>query len=134
MTCPLSLPQEYGRCHWCRKALKGRQKRWCSRACSKDAVANHRWTQAKAAAKAPVTYYLCARALLVTFAEGFRPRVQGPPGCEGFTRHPEVNHKDPILGKHGSWGCHHHQDGLEVLCRPCHLEVTARQREEGKFK
>jgi hypothetical protein len=39
----------------------------------------------------------------------------------------EVNHKVPILGRHGQSGCHHHLDGVETLCRRCHLVETARQ-------
>lgn len=39
----------------------------------------------------------------------------------------ETNHVDPVLGRHGEIGCHHHQDGLEVLCHRCHVEVTAEQ-------
>lgn len=39
----------------------------------------------------------------------------------------EVNHKVPILGRHGQFGCHHHLDGLETLCHACHVAETARQ-------
>lgn len=39
----------------------------------------------------------------------------------------EVNHKVPILGRHAEYGCHHHPDGLETLCHPCHVAETARQ-------
>jgi hypothetical protein len=112
VTCPFeSTP---GHC-WCGKKLRGRQTKYCSVGHRKEVVNNHRWTQARAAAKARVTFYKCER-------------------CGEFTDKVEVNHVDPILGKHGSWGCHHHQDGLEVLCKPCHLETTNAQRAEGKFK
>ncbi len=60
-------------------------------------------------------------------------RPSGPVGCLMFTQKIEVNHIEPILGKHGTWGCHHHLDNLIGLCRPCHLKATAQQRKEGKF-
>lgn len=42
----------------------------------------------------------------------------------------EVNHKVPREGRGYSFGCAHHQQGLETLCRPCHvLETTAQRRE-----
>ena len=75
-------------------------------------VANHRWTQAKAAAKKRVTFYKCER-------------------CQSFVEKVEVNHIVPCKGRHGAWGCHHHQANLNVLCKPCHLETTKKQREEG---
>lgn len=39
----------------------------------------------------------------------------------------EVNHMEPILGRHAEKGCHHHLDGLETLCHACHVTETARQ-------
>lgn len=111
MTCPLLTPQP-GRCDWCGKKLTGRRTRWCSRACSWVATINHRWTQAKKAAKEAATWYQCA-------------------SCHQFFRVVEVNHIVPCKGKHGVWGCHHHQDNLEVLCVPCHKAKTATQRAAG---
>lgn len=43
----------------------------------------------------------------------------------------EVNHKVPCLGAHKESSCAHHVDGLEVLCHPCHVRETARQRAAG---
>lgn len=134
MGCEL-LDARPGRCGWCGKKLRGRQKKWCSRTCDRAYVANHRWTQAKAAVKKDAAYYFCANAnpfgMLFKSGDRVRGEWHGPEGCLVFTQAPEVNHKSPIKGKHGTFGCHHHQDGLEVLCRPCHLAETARQREEG---
>lgn len=45
----------------------------------------------------------------------------------------EVNHKTPILGRHGEQGCHHHQDELEVLCHRHHVVETNRQRAAGEL-
>lgn len=51
--------------------------------------------------------------------------------CRSYVEKVEVNHIVPCLGKHGVSGCHHHIDGLEALCIPCHREVTAEQRAAG---
>lgn len=106
------LYDDEGCCRWCGKALRGRQQRWCSRKCSRENVANHRWTQARAEAKRKATYYECAH-------------------CGGYFTNVEVNHIVPCLQKHNVWGCHHHQEGLEVLCPPCHRIVTNEQRKKG---
>lgn len=52
---------------------------------------------------------------------------------ELLQRRLEVNHREPVLGKHAQAGCHHHLDGLETLCHRCHLVVTAEQRAAGSF-
>ena len=44
----------------------------------------------------------------------------------------EVNHKVPRAGAGYGWGCWHHLDGLETLCRPCHRKVTNAQALERK--
>jgi 5-methylcytosine-specific restriction endonuclease McrA len=112
--CPLTVDHDGKHCHWCGKRLSGRRTRWCSYFCSREAVRNHRWTQAKTAALALVAHFQCAR------CKGFFPRSKV-----------EVNHIVPCKGQHSKWGCHHHADNLEVLCKPCHLETTAQQRAEG---
>lgn len=113
MTCPLDNHYP-GCCQWCEKKLRGRQKRWCSRTCSRKAVAEHRWTQAKAVQLKEAAWFECAH-------------------CEYLFRKQDiqVNHIVPCKGQHGKWGCHHHSDNLEVLCKPCHLVATAKQREQG---
>lgn len=129
MSCEL-LDTREGYCGWCSKKLTGRQKKWCSRHCNRMYVANHRWTQAKGEAKKEVAWYLCANAEIVASMDGVRIESANPK-CVGLTQKPEVNHVTPIKGAHGTWGCHHHATGLQVLCRPCHLAATAKQREEG---
>jgi 5-methylcytosine-specific restriction endonuclease McrA len=44
----------------------------------------------------------------------------------------EVNHIVPCEGKHSITGCWHHLDGLETLCRPCHLVAGREQRAAKK--
>lgn len=50
------------------------------------------------------------------------------PGCDAPARDMEVNHITPRAGRGYALGCHHHQDGLEVLCHRHHVEVTTAQR------
>lgn len=80
---------------------------------------NHVWTAARECAKRR------ARIRQQDGPDG-RPRYRCA-HCGVATCDVEVNHKEPVLGKHGETGCWHHQDGLEVLCRRCHLAETARQ-------
>lgn len=108
------LHQDEGVCGWCGKTLTGRRTKWCSKKCSRHFVASHRWTQAKAEAKKRRQAFQCEH-------------------CEGYFKEVEVNHIEPCLGKHGVWGCHHHQNNLEVLCPPCHRIQTNRQRSEGAW-
>lgn len=111
MTDPCITPKK-GHCDGCGAKLFGRRTRWCSRRCSSAHTANHRWTQARAAAKKRVMVYRCE-------------------SCGTATDTVEVNHIVPCKGKHGVWGCWHHTDNLEVLCKPCHLQATALQRKNG---
>lgn len=104
-------------CEWCGNALKGKQKRWCSRKCHREFVANHRWTQAKNLLRREEAYYLCE-------------------GCGLFYGWDEVDvdHIEPCLGRHGQWGCHHHQANLRLLCKACHKENTRKQHRNGVLK
>lgn len=114
MTCPVLVNQP-GLCGWCGKPLSSNRPRWCSTRCNRTYVANHRWTQAKAVAKRAAARpggYLCA-------------------ACDEVFKVVEVNHIVPCKGKHGTWGCHHHQTNLSVLCIPCHRAETNRQRVRG---
>ncbi len=44
----------------------------------------------------------------------------------------EVNHKTPVRGKR-LYGCQHHLEGIETLCRRCHYAETAAQRRRGEL-
>ena len=109
VTCPLL--HKTG-CDWCGKTLTGRRKRWCSTKCSKEFKNNHRWTSAKAAAKAKVAAWLCAN-------------------CGEYTTKPEVDHIVPCRNRHNQWGCWHHADNLRVLCHKCHVTKTNTDRKNG---
>lgn len=101
-----------GVCGWCDKPLTGKRTRWCSTKCSRLFVANHRWTQAKALKKRDTAQWQCEV-------------------CGEFTANIEVNHIVPCKGQHGVWGCHHHQDNLQLVCPPCHKVITNEQRKRG---
>lgn len=102
-------------CAWCGNMLRGRQTRWCSRTCKTTATENHRWTQAKAKAKGLAASFKCAI-------------------CAEHVTAVHVDHIVPCKGKHGVWGCHHHQTNLRVLCVPCHKDVTRQQHKDGLYK
>jgi len=108
-----------GKCERCGTALKGRQQRWCSQACSDWWYWNHCWSGAKAFVKGKARVgkglYQCAHCL--TEVETI-----------------EINHREPCLGKHAQNGCWHHTEGLEALCVPCHRAETKRQHQAGVLK
>ena len=116
MSCGLVTVKD-GRCEWCSKKLRGRQRRWCCRKCSSEFTANHRWTQAKAWLKSRSAWFRCEL-------------------CEEFfvEADVQVDHIEPARGKHSVWGCHHHQDNLRILCVPCHKGRTRAQHADGVFR
>lgn len=93
-------------CRWCDAELEGRRTRWCSDRCARLYLKNHRWTDARKAARRR-DKYACTEC--------------GSPGPL------EVNHIVPVMGKHNVIGCHHHLDGLDTLCHECHKRTTAAQ-------
>lgn len=96
----------------CGKKLKGKQKKWCSRKCNWAYTAQHRWTNAKRKLKESNAWWQCAH-------------------CKNFTQKIEVNHIVPCRGAHGKWGCHHHANNLELICKSCHQTETNAQRARG---
>ena len=114
MTCSL-LPfaDVAGVCDACGTPLTGRRRRWCSKRCNWRWVVQHRWTQARKAAR--------KRDLNKCVRED----------CES-TERLEVNHIVPRNGAGYGFGCWNHLENLETLCRSHHLVETARQREERK--
>ncbi|MFF7681486.1 HNH endonuclease [Microbacterium sp. NPDC007973] len=103
-----------GACDHCGKALTGRQKRWCSFECSRVEAPHHDWNVARKAAKR---------------RDGHKCVKCGRPDDVDHNLRSilEVNHIEPRVGKGYGWGCWNHQDNLETLCRPCHVEVTKAQ-------
>src|SRR3972149_5780343 len=107
---PAWRPRVGGTCASCGKPLKGRLK-WFCRApawCRFVYLANHDWGLARTIALRR-SDWSCIR-------DGtHKGRL-------------EVNHIEPRNGRGYELGCHHHQDGLEVLCQQHHLDVTRQQR------
>ncbi len=96
-----------GVCDRCGKKLTGKRRRWCSKTCTFAHTKNHRWTQARAAARRR-DKYKCVT-------------------C-GSKEQLEVNHIIPLNGRGYKWGCVHHLANLETLCHACHVVVTREQR------
>ena len=107
-TCPLLDPSAASRreCPWrdCRKPLPRLRRRWCSDACGLRFGIEHDFSREAILQRDKV----CVR-------------------CGG-TEHMEVNHKVPREGRGYNSGCYNHLEGLELLCRACHVKETAMQR------
>lgn|SRR6478735_8226749 len=122
--CSLTGPQPDGQCAWCRKTLVGRQRRWCSRACTNEFIRNHRWT--------------IARKWALKLANRKCAHCGAPEGIRWDTKNGrstlEVNHVEPVRGDRRSYSCQNHLANLVVLCVSCHSTVTSQQRREGLLK
>ena len=128
-------PQIRGTCGACGRQLDGRLTWFCRSVkwfgattewCRTLYMANHRWADAR-----EVALWRASTSMAET---GRPPYVRSRPvvscvrdGC-GETSWPEVNHVLPLNGSGYAMGCQHHQDDLEVLCHPHHVDETCRQR------
>lgn len=146
-TCPLRSapwPTPAGCCAWCGNQLPKRARRWCSRQCTDEFTRQHNWQWAREAAlerdgglcvtcrhdgtvpgEDVVHLFLVILSPRLTYAD--RQRSISYVRSHAPLWRLEVNHQEPVRGRHGTFGCHHHLDGLETLCHPCHLKVTAKQ-------
>lgn len=129
MKCPAMLWLSGRRgCDGCGKPLSKRAHRWCVGNCADLYWQNHRYTLARQACLArSVARFkrLSARRLVPTHWRCAK--------CGAHTKHPEVNHIQPALGRHSAESCIHHQENLEVLCHDCHVGETRRQRRAGEL-
>lgn len=98
-------------CRRCEKPLDGRRTAYCSGECDRLFSQDHFWGPAGNQARRRARH-TCERE-----------------GC-GERSGLEVNHIVPLVGQYRATTCLNHQDNLEVLCRPHHVEVTNRQRRE----
>jgi 5-methylcytosine-specific restriction endonuclease McrA len=107
MTCPL-MPYAHaaGRCDHCGHVLHGRQTRYCGARCRNFITMQHRWTQARAAAKKR-DGYACTE-------------------C-GDDKSLEVHHVIPREGNGYGWGCAHHSENLLTLCHTHHVVINNQQ-------
>lgn len=101
-------------CHRCGGVLSGRRRAYCSEACRDEHYENHNWNMA-------------------AWAALNRVRKLSGYGCEGSGPHrgrTEVHHLEPLRNgqQYGTWTCKHHQDGLTVLCKNCHITVHKKLR------
>ena len=97
--CELAAGDRPGHCHWCGNPRPSHRRRWCSDDCGRAFYDNHRWAQARQAAK--------ERA-------GFRCERCGTVPLTGL----EVHHRIEVDLAEGydTLSCAHHQENLEVLC------------------
>lgn len=133
--CPMKgeHADEPGRCGLCGTELPRMRngnihptRRWCSQECSDRYWQSHGWTFASRAAIRR-DGYRCVRCGHPGYGV-----VSAPIGT--FTveearvmRQLEVNHRIPRNGRGYHNGCHHHQENLETLCKPCHSMETQKQ-------
>lgn len=141
-------PTPAGVCCWCATPLPPRRRRWCSDDCERSFTVNHQWGSTRYAAVkrdgsacvrcgedgSTLEAWWCL--LLACAKRAGRPPGWTDPDYQEAYRllqraraavRLEVNHREPILGRHAEFGCHHHLDGVETLCHRCHVAETARQ-------
>lgn len=115
--CSLTPPEAgvHGNCGWCGKQLPRtksgaihKTRMWCSRSCQWTFVRNHKWKLAR------------------------KHAIKRDGGCLtcGAVELLEVNHIHSLKdqGATYAFGCQHHLDNLETLCRKHHVIVTKAQR------
>lgn len=122
--CTLIPKRKAGECSWCHGPLQGKQRQWCSKACSAEFVRNHSWSSARNWA-----LKLSNNACIACGEKGGY-RYDTKWGRSTL----EVNHIVPVVGDRSSYSCNHHQANLEVLCFECHRRVTREQHKSGTFK
>lgn len=130
---------EPGVCNHCGKPLTGRRTQWCSSACERVLRENHDWNLARRAARKR-DGNRCVRCSYTGVPRMFVGHVDGPPviGMPAWRRSDwsewglEVNHTTPREGRGYGWGCAHHLDGLETLCKAHHRIVTNEQAAERR--
>lgn len=103
-------------CRICGGAFSGRQRVYCSPACSREWDVNHHWTAASREA--------LRRAEFRCSACGAKEELSRLRAVSSL----EVHHVVPLRGRYRVTTCMNHQQNLQVLCHDCHRAVTARQR------
>lgn len=144
-----------GSCYGCAGELPKGRRRWCSEDCRVAFEGNHywavaRWLALKQAGDVRSRGALCRRCGSDGRIPKGRCRCSHPWPCDrageplyayegqvidehtlrheqAYERALEVNHRIPRNGRGYEPGCHHHQAGLEVLCRSCHVAETRKQ-------
>jgi 5-methylcytosine-specific restriction endonuclease McrA len=140
--CPIiAFADQPGVCNRCGSRLSGRRTQWCSRECETEFRQNHDWNLARRAARKR-DGNRCIRCKSDGIPMIFIGQPAGPPEVrpmgwnQGANRllGLEVNHVTPRVGGGYGWGCHHHLDGLETLCVPCHRVETNKQAAQRRAR
>lgn len=140
--CPtLPFLDQPGVCNRCGTRLTGRRTQWCSSACESVLRENHDWNLARRAARKR-DGNKCVRCGHTGIPRVFVGHVDAPPEIRTpawSSRNSrewglEVNHMTPREGRGYGWGCAHHLDGLETLCKPCHRDETNNQAAERRSR
>lgn len=163
MHCTLMPPHRDGYCDWDGVQLTGKRRRWCSDGCMREYRRQHDWDTAREAALIRDGYrcHNCGVLTVGTFQGDWEDLPSAPQrpqwdeyddktefqeAIEQWSKDwrlfvarvvkplmPEVNHREPLVGKGYAWSCAHHAVNLETLCHRCHVQVTKRQRAERKM-
>lgn len=146
--CPMAFGDNRNRlCAWCGTPLPKARRRWCSDECGDTWAQNHSWTSVRYAAlvrdrhscvrchRGPVAQQIVTLLSCLLVGPDWRDRLSDEQLQEWWRWNVyvamEVNHRQPVMGRHAKNGCWHHLDGVETLCHPCHLAETAAQRARG---
>ena len=119
-------------CHGCgapfplnKNGTVPKNRAWCSSKCEREVIKDHVWGEARHAVKVRDEFkcVICGQDDKNETARLYQRRY----GKSIL----EVNHILPVNGKRLTVSCANHQDNLETLCHPCHVDVTKQQRAAG---
>lgn len=110
-SCVLSAWEgDLGDCQWCNASIRANRRTvFCSDKCRRVWQRNHIWRFARAYARRAAGYTCLT------------------PGCDPPRNQLDVNHIEPLNGAGYGPSCAHHQDNLEVRCKPSHQAITTAQ-------
>lgn len=107
--------KEVGKCAYCGKQLKGKQRRWCSKKCEKTAVKEFR----------------IAKGDIKTIRKELTKRDKGK--CAHCGTNDKAWDADHIIAVvNGGWGCD--LSGYQTLCKPCHKKKTQKDLKVARKK
>ena len=120
-------------CRQCGEMPEGRKEFYCSDKCKTRFEADHFWDTARRSCIDRASSYRIDRYQYEPHRRRDKTFCQRCFAVIGATWRDwaEVNHIVPVNGQRENFGCSNHQDNLEALCHPCHVEATGAQRLAG---